>query len=208
MGQPTPHKTLVIACGALAREILALKSTLGLADDVFDLQCLPAKYHNTPRDIVPGLQKVMDEMGGGYDRILIGYGDCGTGGGIDRWMEAYPHAERLPGAHCYAFYAGLPEFDAMMEEEIGSFFLTDYLAAHFETLVIKGMGIDRYPELRDMYFEHFKRVVYISQIDDADLIDKARRGAEFLELEFVHRPVGYGELGTFIQALGAQNVDA
>jgi len=121
------HNTLVLACGALAKEVLALKSSMGFSDGVFDLQCLPAGYHNHPEKIVPAL-------------ILIGYGDCGTGGGLDRLLENYPKAERLPGAHCYAFYAGLAEFDAMMEEELGSFFLTDYLVRHFKTLIVKGFG--------------------------------------------------------------------
>lgn len=195
------HKTLIIACGALAKEILAVKQSLQIADGIFDLQCLPAGYHNHPDKIVPGLEAIIDERGVAYDRILIGYGDCGTGGGLDRMMEKYPATERLPGAHCYAFYAGLPEFDDMMEEELGSFFLTDYLARHFETLIVKGFGIDRYPNLKEMYFEHYKRLVYMSQAPDADLIAKAKKAADFLGLEFEHRHTGYGELTTYIQAL-------
>lgn len=196
-----PHKTLIIACGALAKEILALKTSMDTAEGVFDLQCLPAGYHNHPDKIVPGLEAIIVERGADYDRILLGYGDCGTGGGLDRMMEKYPTTERLPGAHCYAFYAGLSEFDDMMEEELGSFFLTDYLARHFETLIVKGFGMDRYPNLKDMYFEHYKRLIYISQAPDADLIAKAKKAADFLELEFEHRHTGYGELATYMQAL-------
>jgi len=199
--KPAPHKTLIVACGALAKEILAVKQAMALADSVFDLQCLPAGYHNFPDKIVPGLEKIIGEQGFDYDRILIGYGDCGTGGGLDRMMEKYPKTERLPGAHCYAFYSGLPEFDAMMEEELGSFFLTDYLTRHFETLIVKGFGIDRYPNLKETYFEHYKRLVYISQAPSADLIAQAEKAADFLGLDFEHRPVGYGELASYIADL-------
>jgi len=195
------HKTLVIACGALAKEIMAIKSTMNLPDQVFDLQCLPAGYHNFPDKIVPGLEAIIEASGGNYDRILIGYGDCGTGGALDRMMEKYPKTERLPGTHCYAFYAGLSAFDDMMEEELGTFFLTDYLAQFFETLVVKGFGIDRYPNLKETYFEHYKRLIYISQAPTQALITKARDAAEFLGLEFIHKHVGYGELETFIIAL-------
>ncbi len=195
------QKTLIIACGALAKEILAVKEAMALTDGVFDLKCLPAGYHNYPNKIVPGLEKIINENGDNYDRILIGYGDCGTGGGLDRMMEKYPKTERLPGAHCYAFYAGLPEFDAMMEEELGSFFLTDYLVRHFETLIVKGFGIDRYPNLKAIYFEHYKRLVYISQAPSDELIAEARKAADFLGLAFEHRPVGYGELASYIAQL-------
>ena len=202
--EQTPHKTLIIACGALAKEILAVKEAMALAEGVFDLKCLPAGYHNFPNKIVPGLEKIIDEQGGDYDRILIGYGDCGTGGGLDRMMEKYPKTERLPGAHCYAFYSGLPEFDAMMEEELGSFFLTDYLVRFFETLIIKGFGIDRYPNLKETYFEHYKRLIYISQAPTAELIARAKKAADFLGLEFEHRDVGYGELATYIADLASK----
>ncbi len=196
-----PHKTLVIACGALAKEILAVKEAIGLGDGVFDLQCLPASYHNFPDKIVPGLEDIIAARGGDYDRILIGYGDCGTGGGLDRMMLKHPKAERLPGAHCYAFYAGLSEFDAMMEEELGTFFLTDYLVRHFKTLVIKGFGIDRYPNLKATYFANYKRLIYMSQAPTDALMAEAKAAADFLGLEFEYRPVGYGLLHTHIAAL-------
>ena len=202
--EQTPHKTLIIACGALAKEILAVKGALELADGVFDLQCLPAGYHNFPNKIVPGLEKIIEAHGENYDRILIGYGDCGTGGGLNRMMEKHPKTERLPGAHCYAFYSGLSEFDAMMEEELGSFFLTDYLTRFFDTLIIKGFGIDRYPNLKETYFEHYKRLIYISQAPTPQLIAKAKKAADFLGLEFEHRNVGYGELATYIADLSPQ----
>jgi len=198
MDKTLPHKTLVIACGALAKEILAIKTAANLPDRAFDLQCLPAGYHNFPDKIVPGLEKIIAASGQDYDRILIGYGDCGTGGGLDRMLKKYPTAERLPGAHCYAFYSGLSVFDDMMEEELGSFFLTDYLAQHFQTLVVKGFGIDRYPNLKETYFKHYKRLIYISQAPSEALIQTASDAAAFLGLEFIHRHVGYGALASFI----------
>ena len=201
------HTTLVLACGALAKEIVFLKMRLGSEVDSFDLQCLPAEYHNMPTKIVPALEKVLRERGADYDRILIGYGDCGTGGGLDRLLENYPNAERIEGAHCYQFFAGNALFDATMEEELGSFFLTDYLVRHFDRIIIKGMGLDRFPDLHEMYFKHYKRVVYFSQRHDEDLIAKGEAAARRLGLDFVYKHVGYGELGRAINAL-PQSEDA
>lgn len=204
MTAETP-KTLILACGALAREILMLQKQFGTA---FDLKCLPAGYHNFPNKIVPGLKAVLDESYDDYDDILIGYGDCGTGGGLDRFLKDYPKARRLPGAHCYAFFAGLGAFDAMMEEELGSFFLTDYLVRHFHTLIVKGFGIDRYPNLKETYFEHYKRLIYLVQDPSQNLSDEARKAAEFLNLDYEERAVGFGLMGDEIAALPtAQKAD-
>jgi len=192
------HRTLVLACGALAKEILFLQSQTSAE---FDLQCLPASYHNFPDKIVPGLKKELDKSYGDYDEILIGYGDCGTGGGLDRFLADFPKARRLPGAHCYAFFAGLSEFDAMMEEELGSFFLTDYLVRHFETLIIKGFGIDRFPNLKDMYFEHYKRLIYLVQDPAQNLSKQAREAADFLGLAYEERQVGYGLMNGAINSI-------
>ena len=186
---PSQHKTLVLACGALAKEILFLQ---GQTKADFDLQCLPAIYHNFPDKIVPGLEKELEGTYDDYDAILIGYGDCGTGGGLDRFLVNYPKARRLPGAHCYAFFAGLDNFDEMMEEELGSFFLTDYLVRHFETLIIKGFGIDRYPDLKDMYFKHYKRLIYLVQDPKQNLAGQAKAAAKVLGLTYEERHVGYG----------------
>ena len=189
------HKTFVLACGALAKEIVAL---LKQFDFAVDLQCLPAEYHNYPEKIVPGLKAVLDVKASDYDRVLIGYGDCGTGGGLDRLLKDYPNTVRLPGNHCYAFYAGLNRFERLMEEELGTFFLTDYLARHFKTLIVKGMGLDRYPELKETYFKHYKKLVYLSQNPNAELLTHAREAALFLGLSFEHKSVGYGALETAI----------
>jgi hypothetical protein len=197
-----PPKTLIIACGALAKEILFLKEMLGAAGQSIDLQCLPADYHNRPDKIIPGLEKVLADKSDDYDRILIGYGDCGTGGHLDSFVEKN-NLELLPGAHCYAFFAGLDEFDALMEEELGSFFLTDYLVKFFDRLIIKGFGIDRYPDLKDMYFANYKRVVYLAQTEDEDLQKQAKAAADRLGLDYEYRFTGYGELATVITAFAA-----
>lgn len=178
-------KTLIIACGALAREVSAVSDQL----PAFDLRCVPATLHNRPQQIVPAIESILDETQGLYDRTALAFGDCGTGGGLDR-LCAGRGLERLPGAHCYAFFAGVPEFDAMMEEELGTFFLTDFLARQFDAMVIRPLGLDRKPELRDMYFGHYKRLVFLSQTDDATLLAKARAAAATLDLTFEHRPTG------------------
>ncbi len=198
IGHTNKETVLVIACGALANEILALKEINGLAHITLD--CLPASYHNTP-DLIPDvLRRKIHESRGNYDKVFVGYGDCGTGGIIDRMLEK-EGVERIGGAHCYAFFAGLDAFEALHDEEPGTFYLTDFLVRHFDSLVIKGMGIDRYPELRDMYFANYTRLVYLAQTDDPELTGQAEHAAQQLELAFVRRFTGYGDLGMAMQAL-------
>lgn len=200
----SPRKNLIVACGALAKEIVYLAHQFG--QDV-ELKCLPAGYHNNPERIVPALKAILDDRAADFDSILIGYGDCGTGGGLDRLLEHYPNAERLPGAHCYAFYAGLQCFDELMEDEVGTFFLTDYLVRHFDTLIMKGMGLDRYPHLQEDYFGNYKKLTYLSQQPDAGLIAKGKDAALQLGLLFEHKPVGFGQLSVGVSSLhkGAQS---
>ena len=186
-------ETLIIACGALAKEIVFLQKQLGLKAD---LQCLPADFHNRPSKIIPGLKTILDERASSYRRILIGYGDCGTGGGLDRLLEHYPSTMRLPGAHCYSFFSGLGQFNKMMEGELGSFFLTDYLVRHFDTIIIKGMGLNRFPELKETYFKNYKKLVYVAQTKDVKLKQKAQEAAIKLGLSFEYKFVGYGALAT------------
>ena len=191
-------KTLIIACGAIAREVRALSNQL----PAFDLQCVPATLHNRPQEIVPAIERLLDETASQYGRTVLAFGDCGTGGGLDRLCDQR-ELERLPGAHCYAFLAGLPEFDAMMEEELGTFFLTDFLARQFESMVIQPLGLDRKPELRDLYFGHYKRLVFLSQTEDQDLIKKAQNAANALGLTFEHRPTGLTHFARELTRLAA-----
>ncbi len=192
-------QTLVIACGALAREIVDLIVALKL--DRLAVTCLPAIWHNTPDKIPEGVRAKIRAARAQYDRILVAYGDCGTGGLLDRVLEEEGVA-RIDGPHCYQFYMGAADFSALTDAEPGCFFLTDYLARHFDRLIVEGLGLDRHPELRDDYFGNYTKLVYLAQTDDAALEALARRAAETLKLKFELRRTGYGELGDFIRAAG------
>ena len=185
-------RVLVLACGALAREIADLIRLNGWTH--MDLACLPAILHNTPDRIAPALRAAIETHRPRYDRILIGYGDCGSGGAIDALCDDYG-LDRLPGPHCYAFYEGVDRFLAH-DEEIGAFYLTDFLARQFDAFVIRPLGLDRHPELRDAYFGHYDKVVYLAQTDDPRLDAAARDAARRLGLDYERRATGYGDLGS------------
>ena len=188
-------RLLIIACGALAHEIIYLQKINRWSS--VDLQCLDAELHNHPKLIPQKLRAVIDKHRSQYERIFIAYGDCGTGGEIDRLIESYgDRIERLPGAHCYSFYAGEERFKQLSEQQLGTFYLTDFLVEHFDRLVIKGLKLDQHRELRDQYFAGYQLVVYLSQRLDEQLLDKATAAAEFLGLAFRHQHCGYGDLET------------
>lgn len=189
--QNEPPRTLILACGALAHEIVALIRTHGW--DSFSVQCLPADLHNTPGKIPGAVRERIRQFRSRYDHVFVAYADCGTGGRLDRVLEE-EGVERLPGAHCYEFFAGSGVFHALAEEEVGTFYLTDFLARHFDRLVVHGMGLDRHPELLPMLFGHYRRLVYLAQTDNPDLRKRARAAAERLGLEYEYRFTGYGEL--------------
>ncbi len=189
-------RTLVIACGALIRELQFLVAQAGRTD--IDIKAIPATYHNRPEKIAPAVARRIARAKSKYDRIFVAYGDCGTGGELDKLLSR-EGIERLPGAHCYAFYSGVAAFAARADDDIASFFLTDFLVRHFQSLVIRGLGLDRHPELRPLYFGNYRKVVYLSQLPTAELIDAAEAAAAALGLAFEHRPVGFGELA---RALG------
>ncbi len=192
-------RVLVIACGALAREIIAIRDMNKL--DHIDLTCLPAKLHNSP-DKIPGeVRRAILMNQDVYSDILVAYGDCGTGGLLDKVLEE-TGARRIGGAHCYAFFTGLDEFDLMEDDQLGTFYLTDFLARHFQTMVIEPLGLDWHPHLRDMYFTHYTRLLYLAQTDDPALEEAARLAAERLELPFEMRRTGYGMLAPFLGSEG------
>jgi uncharacterized protein DUF1638 len=188
-------RVLVVGCGALARELVDL--TRGLPN--VDITCLPATLHNRPGGIPAAVRDRIRSRRAGYDRVFVAYADCGTGGLLDRVIEE-EGVDRLPGAHCYEFYAGRPDFARLTDEEPATFFLTDFLARNFERLVWRGLGLDRHPELLPDYFGNYRRLVYLSQRDDPELVATARRAAARLGLAFEHRVTGYGELATSIVA--------
>lgn len=174
-------RPLVLACGALARELRAVLEVDDLSDSV-EVDYLPAPLHNRPEGIVPAIEERLSEEP--IERtVLLGYADCGTGGLLDAWIDSTPReVRRLPGAHCYAFLSGVDDFDRLHSEELGTFFLTDFLARHFDALVWSGLGLDRHPELRDMYFGAYTRVVLLTQGDEADVREAAAAAADRLAL--------------------------
>src|SRR5258706_2116097 len=180
---------LVIACGALASELRAVLKAQDLAGAV-EVTYLPANLHNRPERIVPELEPLLDEAAAQQRAVFVAYADCGTGGALDALLERHPGVTRLPGSHCYEFFTGAEQFAAMHEEELGTLFLTDFLAKHFEPLLWVGLGLDRHPQLRDMYFGNYLRVVLISQSQDTDIIELGRAAAQRLRLDFEHRHVG------------------
>ncbi|HMA14978.1 MAG: DUF1638 domain-containing protein [Bacteroidota bacterium] len=189
------ERTLLIACGALAREIVELIRVNGWQH--LTVSCLPASWHNTPAKIPEGVRQRIRAARGNYERILVLYGDCGTGGLLDAVL-AEEGVERIDGPHCYAFFAGEAVFDALAEAEVGTFYLTDYLARHFERLIIQGLALDRHPDLLPLYFGNYKKLVYLAQTDDAELDARAAAAAERLGLAYQRHFTGYGGLGDFI----------
>ena len=199
-----PEPILVIACGALAREIDALRQRWGWSH--LHLKCLPAELHNRPAEISERLRRMIRKHRPAYNGVFVAYADCGTAGGIDKVL-AEEGAERLEGAHCYEFFAGRKRFSELAAAEPGTFYLTDFLARHFDRFVIRPLGLDRHPELRDSYFGHYRKLVYLSQQDDARLLDSAAHAAARLGLDFEHVRCGYGELETGLAARFEIEVD-
>jgi len=189
-------QTLLIACGALGREITTLIDIMGLEN--ITISCLPAHFHNTPEKIPDGVEQKIIEAGDRYGRILVLYGECGTGGRLDAILEREGIA-RIPGDHCYEFFMGSADFKTLFEDEPGTFFLTDYLVKHFELLIIQGLGLDRFPQLLDDYFGNYTRLVYLAQSENPELDAAALKAAARLNLNFERRFTGYGGLKTILE---------
>ena len=193
----TPTRVVIIGCGAIARELLALTR------DVPGVKVLAvdAQLHMRPERIAGAVEARIREVREAYGhdaRIFVGYADCGTAGTLDALLER-EGIERIPGAHCYEFYAGTAAFERMQDEELGTFYLTDFLARQFETIVLAGLGLDVHPELKPLYFGHYRRLVYLAQTDDAALTRKAKAAADTLGLDFERRETGFGDLRPVIQ---------
>ena len=188
---------LIIACGALAREITALKRAN--AWEQLDVRCLPADLHNRPERIPAAVRALIRASRAHYRSIFVAYADCGTGGLLDAVL-AEEGVERIPGAHCYEFFATSPVFAALAEAEIGTFYLTDFLLRHFERLVIQGLGLDKHPELFPTYFGNYRKLVYLAQRPSTDAIERARAIATRMGLSFESRVTGYGTLETALTA--------
>jgi hypothetical protein len=188
---PERPDVLILACGAIAREVLAVVRLNGWTH--VDVRCLPAQLHSTPEKIAAAVDAKLTELEGSYESVFVAYADCGTGGALDSVLIRHG-VERLPGAHCYGFLAGNDAWDAMQEEELGTYYLTDFLARHFESLVVRPFKLDTHPELLPLMFGNYTRLVYLAQTDDADLRARAEAAADYLGLRFEIRRTGYGEL--------------
>ncbi|MBK1635106.1 DUF1638 domain-containing protein [Rhodovulum adriaticum] len=191
-------RVLVLACGALAHEILALKRMNGW--DHLDLTCLPAIWHNHPERIAPGVAQAVARHRAAYDTILVAYGDCGTGGGLARTC-AELGVQMIEAPHCYAFFEGTDRF-AAHEDEVTAFYLTDFLARQFEAFVWRPLGLDRFPDLIQAYFGNYEKLVYLAQTEDAALDTRARECAARLGLAYERRLTGYGDLERFLTPRG------
>ncbi len=187
-----PHaRTLVLACGALAGEITAIRKAYHL--DHLELDCLPAKLHLRPELIADALRDRLRDRRGEFERVLIGYADCGTAGEIDDVCAEFD-ADRIDGAHCYQFFAGIERFDQIHASDPTIFWLTDFLARHFDLFVINALGIADHPELAELYFGNYTRLIYLAQTDDADLDLRAQAAAERLGLRYERMYTGFGDL--------------
>jgi len=189
-------RALFLGCGALAREvndILALNQMSNVT-----VEYLPGSLHNRPEKIADQLRHRLEEEAGNYDTVLVGYGDCGTGGAIDKVCSDYG-IERLPGSHCYEFYLPPGVFDRIHSEDPATFYLTDYLVRHFDRLVFDALGINQHPELLDLYFGNYERILYLAQTRDPLLAAAAEVAAERLDLPLTINETGYGQLGNAIE---------
>lgn len=189
-------RLLVIGCGALAEELSALKRANQWT--ALDIKCLDAALHNRPEQIADRLESVLAQYHAEYTNVLIAYADCGTGGAVDRVARQF-NAQRLPGAHCYEFYATSPVFEALAEAEPGTFYLTDFLVRHFDRLVIEEMKLDEYPELEEMLFGRYRKVVYLAQVDSSELLQQAEWAARRLKLPLEVVTTGYGLLAKTVE---------
>ena len=194
-------RQLIVACGALAREIAALRKANGWSN--LDVVCLPPELHNRPERIAGAVRDKIREHRKEYDGIFVAYGDCGTGGALDAVL-AEEGVERIPGVHCYEFFAGAAAFAELAESEPGTFYLTDFLLRHFDRLVIQALGIDRHPELQPVYFGNYRRLVYLAQAPRPGAEAEAQKVADRLGLELVVRHTGYGGLGASLASFAGR----
>ena len=193
---PQRNRILLIACGALAREILALKAANGW--DHLQLHCLPAQWHHHPERIVPAVEKMVADRRADFDEIFVVYADCGTGGQLQAACDRMG-IDMIPGPHCFSFFEGNETFAA--RDEMTAFYLTDFAVRQFDAFIWKPLGLDRHPDLRDMYFGNYEKVVYQAQTDDPVLSEKAKACAERLGLPLERRFTGYGDLAPALAAL-------
>ncbi len=194
-------RLLVIACGMIAREVLAVKEQLTL--DHLDLTCLPAEFHFHPDRIAPAMDKAIEKAKAeGYVSIFVGYADCGTGGLLDRVLEKHG-VERMAGPHCFAFYQGMDAYAKIGDDDMMSFYMTDFLCRQFDAFFMKPLGLDKHPELIKDYFGNYEKLIYIAQTDDPELDKVAEKAAALLGLTYERRSTGYGDLTSELARVAA-----
>ena len=192
------NRLLVIACGMIAREVQGVIADLAL--DHIDLTCLPAEFHHKPVKIAPAMERaILKGKALGYHRIFAGYADCGTQGALDKVLQKHG-VSRMGGPHCFSFYIGNQNFVERDDRHLTHFFMTDFLARHFKTFLIEPLGLDRHPDLKEIYFGNYTHLHYIAQTDDISLQNNAKEAANFLDLHYSYEFTGYGDLGTALQA--------
>lgn len=188
--------TLLIVCGALGREIVDLIEANRWTH--LDIAALPAHLHHRPALIAEGVRDKIRANRDRYEKIIVVYGDCGTGGDLDRVLAEEGGIERIPGPHCFSFFAGNAAFEDRAEDDMTSFFLTDYFCRHFETFVWEALGLDRHPSMVELVFGNYEKLIFMPQVEDAALEAKAREIAQRLGLEYEYRFAGYGDLARFM----------
>lgn len=196
-------RSLIIACGALAHELTAAIEHSGWRH--LEIQCLPARLHNTPEKITGAVRDKIRAARGRYRKIYVAYADCGTGGRLDA-MLGEENVERIGGNHCYEFFTGTAAFNDLSDAEPGTFYLTDYLVRHFDRLILRDLGIDDHPELESMYFGNYARLVYLAQRRDEALLEKARSAAGRLNLAFEYRLTGLEPFNRALHDIDRENL--
>ena len=195
--RPQAEKLLVIACGMIAREILAAKQQLNL--NHLELTCLPAEYHFYPDRIAPAMDAaIVKAKADGFKHIFVGYADCGTGGLLDNICEKHG-VERMAGPHCFGFYQGMEAYAKVADDDMMSFYMTDFLCRQFDAFFMKPLGLDRHPELIHDYFGNYEKLIYLAQTQDPELEKVAQAAARMLGLAYERRFTGYGDLPSSLE---------
>jgi hypothetical protein len=189
------HVALLI-CGALGKEVKTMVDEHGWDVDIYGV---PAMHHFYPKKIVEAVDRKLDQLSANYRQVVVVYGDCGTAGALEPVLERHG-AVRVRGPHCYEMFAGA-DFERITEERPATFFLTDWLVRNFERAVVRGLGLDRYPDLKPVYFQNYTDLLYLAQFTDPRLREKAQEIATYLGLPLEVRHVGFGELETRLAKL-------
>jgi hypothetical protein len=189
-------KVALLICGALGKEVKTIVDDHGWDVDIYGV---PAMHHFYPKKIVDAVDRKLDDLSARYQRVVVVYGDCGTAGALEPVLERHG-AVRVRGPHCYEMFAGA-DFERITEERPATFFLTDWLVRNFERAVVRGLGLDRYPDLKPVYFQNYTDLLYLAQFADPRLMEKAKEIATYLGLPLEVRHAGFGELETRLAQL-------